>query len=216
MRRFRNEAQSAARLDHPNIARVYYVGEDKGWNYIVFEYIEGVNVRDLVEHNGPLSLEDAIRYTLQMAEALEHASQRDVIHRDIKPSNILIMLDGRAKLVDMGLARLHQVESPSEDLTASGVTLGHVRLHLARTSARSAQRRRAQRSVLARLHALLHAHRPTAVSRRHGAAEAAQPQQRGAAGCAEVSAGVAGGHCGRDQEAAGQASPSSVFRHRAS
>jgi len=124
LRRFRNEAQSAARLDHPNIARVYYVGEDQGWNYIVFEYIEGVNVRDLVEHNGPLSLEDAIRYTLQIAEALDHASQRDVIHRDIKPSNILIMLDGRAKLVDMGLARLHQVESPSEDLTASGVTLG--------------------------------------------------------------------------------------------
>ena len=112
LRRFRNEAQSAARLDHPNIARVYYVGEDKGWNYIVFEYIEGVNVRDLVEHNGPLSLEDAIKYTLQMAEALDHASQRDVTHRDIKPSNILIMIDGRAKLVDMGLARLHQVESP--------------------------------------------------------------------------------------------------------
>jgi eukaryotic-like serine/threonine-protein kinase len=124
LRRFRNEAQSAARLDHPNIARVYYVGEDKGWNYIVFEYIEGVNVRDLVEHNGPLSLEDALKYTLQMSEALDHASQRDVIHRDIKPSNILIMVDGRAKLVDMGLARLHQVESPSEDLTASGVTLG--------------------------------------------------------------------------------------------
>src|SRR5574340_1568178 len=47
LRRFKNEAQSAARLDHENIARVYYVGEDKGWNYIVFEYIEGVNVRDL-------------------------------------------------------------------------------------------------------------------------------------------------------------------------
>lgn len=124
LRRFRNEAQSAARLDHPNIARVYYVGEDKGWNYIVFEYIEGVNVRDLVEHNGPLSLEDTISYTLQIAEALEHASQRDVTHRDIKPSNILIMLDGRAKLVDMGLARLQQVESSTDDLTASGVTLG--------------------------------------------------------------------------------------------
>ncbi len=124
LRRFQNEAQSAARLDHPNIARVYYVGEDQGWNYIVFEYIEGVNVRDLVEHNGVLALEDAISYTLQMAEALEHASQRDVTHRDIKPSNILIMLDGRAKLVDMGLARLQQVESSTDDLTASGVTLG--------------------------------------------------------------------------------------------
>ncbi len=124
LRRFKNEAQSAARLDHPNIARVYYVGEDQGWNYIVFEYIEGINVRDLVEHNGVLTLEDAISYTLQMAEALEHASQREVTHRDIKPSNILIMIDGRAKLVDMGLARLQQVESSTDDLTASGVTLG--------------------------------------------------------------------------------------------
>lgn len=123
-RRFKNEAQSAARLDHPNIARVYYVGEDKSWNYIVFEYIEGVNVRDLVAHNGPLSLEDALSYTLQIAEALEHASERDVTHRDIKPSNILIVVDGRAKLVDMGLARLHHVESTADDLTASGVTLG--------------------------------------------------------------------------------------------
>ncbi len=124
LRRFKNEAQSAARLDHPNIARVYYVGEDKGWNYIVFEYIEGVNVRDLVEHSGPLAIEDTISYALQIAEALEHASQRDVTHRDIKPSNILIMIDGQAKLVDMGLARLQQVESSTNDLTASGVTLG--------------------------------------------------------------------------------------------
>ncbi|MCU0958986.1 MAG: protein kinase [Pirellulaceae bacterium] len=124
LRRFRNEAQSAARLDHPNIARVYYVGEDQGWNYIVFEYIEGVNVRDLVEHGGVLALEDAIKYCVQIAEALDHAARRDVTHRDIKPSNILIMADGRAKLVDMGLARLHQVESSAEDLTASGVTLG--------------------------------------------------------------------------------------------
>lgn len=124
LRRFRNEAQSAARLDHPNIARVYYVGEDRGWNYIVFEYIDGVNVRDLIEKRGPLPLDEAISYTLQVAEALGHAAQREVVHRDIKPSNILVMADGRAKLVDMGLARLHQVESNANDLTATGVTLG--------------------------------------------------------------------------------------------
>ncbi len=124
LRRFRNEAQSAARLDHPNIARVYYVGEDQGWNYIVFEYIEGVNIRDLVEHKGPLLPEEAVSYMLQVAEALDHASERDVVHRDIKPSNVLVMPDGRAKLVDMGLARLHHVDSPANDLTATGVTLG--------------------------------------------------------------------------------------------
>lgn len=124
LRRFRNEAQSAARLDHPNIARVYFVGEDRGWNYIVFEYIDGVNIRDRVRENGPLPIEEAISYTLQIAEAVGHAAQRDVVHRDIKPSNILVMQDGRAKLVDMGLARLHQVESNANDLTATGVTLG--------------------------------------------------------------------------------------------
>ena len=104
--------------------RVYYVGEDRGVHYIVFEFIEGVNIRDLVQRQGPLPVADAISYTLQVAEALSHASQRDVIHRDIKPSNVLITPEGRAKLVDMGLARLHQVEHPDNDLTASGVTLG--------------------------------------------------------------------------------------------
>ena len=124
LRRFKNEAQSAARLDNENIARVYFVGEDRGLHYIVFEFIEGVNVRDLVEQEGPLSLADAISFTLQVAEALDHATQRNVVHRDIKPSNVLVAADGRAKLVDMGLARLHQVETDSKDLTASGVTLG--------------------------------------------------------------------------------------------
>ncbi len=124
LRRFKNEAQSAARLDHENIGRVHYVDEDKGWHYIVFEFIEGINLRDLVDRVGPLPLADAISYTLQISDALAHAARRDVVHRDIKPSNVLITPEGRAKLVDMGLARLHQVEHSANDLTASGVTLG--------------------------------------------------------------------------------------------
>lgn len=123
-RRFQNEAQSAARLDHENIARVYYVGEDRGLNYIVFEFIEGVNLRDHVEQKRTLPLNEAFSYTLQIACALAHAASRDVVHRDIKPSNIIITSGGRAKLVDMGLARLHQVHPDGQDLTASGVTLG--------------------------------------------------------------------------------------------
>ncbi|HTQ39093.1 MAG TPA: serine/threonine-protein kinase [Pirellulales bacterium] len=124
LRRFQNEAQSAARLDHENISRVHYVGEDRGWHYIVFEFIEGANLRDQVNEQGPLPLAEAVSYTLQIADALVHASSRDVVHRDIKPSNVLITPDGRAKLVDMGLARLHHVETEGDDLTASGVTLG--------------------------------------------------------------------------------------------
>jgi serine/threonine protein kinase len=124
LRRFQNEAQSAARLDHENISRVHYVGEDRGWHYIVFEFIEGDNLRDQVQGQGPLPLAEAVSFTLQIADALAHASSRDVVHRDIKPSNVLITPDGRAKLVDMGLARLHHVETEGDDLTASGVTLG--------------------------------------------------------------------------------------------
>ncbi|PHS05521.1 MAG: hypothetical protein COA78_15235 [Blastopirellula sp.] len=124
VRRFKNEAQSAARLDHPNIARVYHVGEEKGWNYIVFEFIDGVNIRDLVERRGPMSIEESLAYTLQISEALQHAFERDIVHRDIKPSNVMINTNNKAKLVDMGLARLHQVDSSADDLTASGVTLG--------------------------------------------------------------------------------------------
>lgn len=123
VKRFRIEAQSAARLDHENIARVFYVGEDRGWDYIVFEYIDGQNLRDLVQQNGPLSMEEAVQAALQIAAALEHASQRDVVHRDIKPSNVLVTPTGQVKLVDMGLARVHDVERKG-DLTESGVTLG--------------------------------------------------------------------------------------------
>ncbi|MHB1037728.1 MAG: serine/threonine-protein kinase [Pirellulales bacterium] len=124
LRRFKNEAQSAARLDHENIARVFFVGEDRGLHYIVFEFIDGVNVRDLVRRQGPLPLAEAVSDVLQLAEALSHTSSRDVVHRDIKPSNVIITPEGRAKLVDMGLARLHQVDRSGDDLTASGVTLG--------------------------------------------------------------------------------------------
>jgi serine/threonine-protein kinase len=122
--RFEMEARSAARLDHPNIARVHYVGEERGHRYLVFEYIEGANLRDLVHANGPFALADALRYMLQIADALMHAWQRDVVHRDIKPSNILLTNEGQAKLVDMGLARFDEAEPAGDELTTSGVTLG--------------------------------------------------------------------------------------------
>ncbi len=124
LRRFRLEAQAAARLDHPNIARVFYVGEAEQWNYIVFEFIDGVNIRDLVEMQGPLSVDDAVFFTRQVAEALQHAAERGVVHRDIKPSNILVTASGKAKLVDMGLARDTSTEKSTGDQTASGITLG--------------------------------------------------------------------------------------------
>lgn len=122
-RRFRNEAQSAAKLDHPNVARVFDVGSFEDWHYIVFEYVEGTNIRDRVLNDGPLSIDDAVFATCQLADAIGHAAGRGIVHRDIKPSNVVINLDEQIKLVDMGLARSESVEL-SEDMTASGVTLG--------------------------------------------------------------------------------------------
>jgi serine/threonine protein kinase len=123
LRRFKNEAQSAARLDHENIGRVYAVGSEGGWHYIVFEFIEGTNLRDLVHANGPFDIARTMTVTSQIADALAHAEARNVVHRDIKPSNVIITPSGRARLVDMGLARLHQM-SGDRDLTVSGMTLG--------------------------------------------------------------------------------------------
>lgn len=124
LQRFRNEAKSAARLDHENIARAYDIGEDSGLSYLVFEFVEGSTIRDLVERGGPMSLANALNYTLQAADALSHAAGRGIVHRDVKPSNILVTNEGRAKLIDMGLARIQTAHDSKNDLTATGVTLG--------------------------------------------------------------------------------------------
>jgi len=123
LKRFKNEAQSAARLDHENIGRVYAVGSEDGWHFIVFEFIEGTNLRDVVTQTGVFDIPRTINVTIQIADALQHACDRDVVHRDIKPSNIIVTPAGRARLVDMGLARVHQVGG-DEELTVSGMTLG--------------------------------------------------------------------------------------------
>lgn len=122
VKRFEQEARAAARLDHDNIARVYYCGEDQGLHFIVFEYVEGENLRDRIARLGRIPVLEAVDYILQVARGLAHAADRGVVHRDIKPSNIIITASGVAKLVDMGLART--VGPSAEELTHSGVTLG--------------------------------------------------------------------------------------------
>ena len=123
VRRYYQEGRAAARLDDENIARVYSIGHDGRYHYIAFEYIEGTTIRQRVEAGGPLAVGDAINYTLQIANALVHASARGVVHRDIKPSNIIVTPQGRAKLVDMGLARRFE-RGEDAGLTQSGMTLG--------------------------------------------------------------------------------------------
>lgn len=123
VQRFRNEARAAARLDHENIARVYFIGEEQGLHFIAFEFITGVNLREFIRERGRIAPNEAVNYVLQIASALRHTSANGVVHRDIKPSNIIITPSGRAKLVDLGLARKESAES-AQDLTLAGTTLG--------------------------------------------------------------------------------------------
>ena len=108
-RRFFIEAQAAGRLLHPGIVAVFDVGEEPETSdpYIVMEYIEGQTLREvLASNNKKLPLNDALRITQELAEALDYAHAQGVVHRDIKPANILITKEGQAKISDFGIAQL--------------------------------------------------------------------------------------------------------------
>jgi serine/threonine protein kinase len=123
VRRFHQEARAAARLDHENIARVFFCGEDQGLHFIAFEFVEGENLLARLERQGTITVREAISFLIQVTEGLIHAADRGVVHRDIKPSNIIITPGGKAKLVDMGLART--LEKHRDDaMTQPGATLG--------------------------------------------------------------------------------------------
>lgn len=105
VRRFRREAQSAASLSHTNIVSIYDVGKDGDTEYIVMEYVEGQNLKDIIRNYAPLSTEQTVELGIQIAEAIRHAHEHHIIHRDIKPHNILVTEDGRIKVTDFGIAR---------------------------------------------------------------------------------------------------------------
>ena len=109
VKKFRRESQAAASLSHPNIVNVYDVGAEEvnGQRiyYIVMEYINGKTLKEIIREKGKLSLGETLDYSIQMAEALEHAHKNHIVHRDIKPHNIMITEDGRVKVTDFGIAR---------------------------------------------------------------------------------------------------------------
>jgi len=120
LERFKNEAKAAARLSHPAIVAVYDVGEDPEVGpYLVFEYVAGSTLKQIVRGRGPLSPADVVRLGRQLASALDTAHAAGVIHRDIKPDNILVSASGDAKLADFGVARV-----PDAALTKEGQFLG--------------------------------------------------------------------------------------------
>jgi serine/threonine-protein kinase len=120
--RFKQEARSAGSLSHPNIVSVYDYGTDAetGGQFIVMQLIDGQDLAAILEKNGPLKVDDAVRIAIGVASALEAAHRRGIVHRDVKPGNILI--DHDVKVTDFGIARAVAEAS----MTVTGTTLGSV------------------------------------------------------------------------------------------
>jgi len=103
--RFYREAQAAANLDHPNIVSVYDIGQDGNRHYIVMEYVEGRNLKELILESAPFPIERVMTISIQVCTAVGAAHKADLIHCDVKPQNILVTTDGRLKVTDFGIAR---------------------------------------------------------------------------------------------------------------
>ena len=120
LRRFINEARSIAGFSHPNVVSVYDVGRDERYYYIVMEYVSGEDLRQRLERDQRLSVDEALDIVQQMARGIGYAHQRGLVHRDIKPGNILITKKGHVKVADFGIAKA----LASAGLTEPGVVWG--------------------------------------------------------------------------------------------
>src|SRR5690348_4383354 len=133
LNRFTQEARAAAALNHPNLLAVFDVGEDRGTPYIVSELLVGETLRDRVR-KGPIPIRKAVDYAAQVARGLAAAHEKGIVHRDLKPENIFLTEDGRAKILDFGLAKLTAVDEKSSHsdaatlqvATDAGVVMGTV------------------------------------------------------------------------------------------
>jgi eukaryotic-like serine/threonine-protein kinase len=118
--RFRREAQAAASLSHPGVVAVYDTGSENGTHFIVMEYVDGRTLKDVIRAEAPLYPDRAAEITADVCSALAAAHARGMVHRDVKPANIMLMPDGRVKLMDLGIARV----AASETLTQTAAMLG--------------------------------------------------------------------------------------------
>src|ERR1700745_3400180 len=121
LERFRREARAVARLSHPNIVTVIDRGDDDGRQYIVFEHVDGENLKELVVRSGRLPVRRALELALSVADGLAFAHQQGLVHRDVKPQNVLLSREGEVKVTDFGIARSLHVD---HGVTQTGTVLG--------------------------------------------------------------------------------------------
>ncbi len=120
--KFQNEAKSAGSLNQQNIIAIYDVGEDGGYPYIVMEYVDGSNIKDIIHRQGKIDTENVIKYSRQIGLALKEAHENKIIHRDIKSQNIMITKNNMVKVADFGIAKAVS----SSTITAVGTIMGSV------------------------------------------------------------------------------------------
>lgn len=122
IRRFQREAHATSELSHPNIVSIYDVGSDQGIQYIVMEYIQGMDLKDFIEANFPIPLTEVVQMMLQILSAVQLAHSKGIIHRDLKPQNILVTPKNQVKIADFGIA----VALSSQSATQTNSLLGSV------------------------------------------------------------------------------------------
>lgn len=112
IKKFKEEAQAAAALAHPNIVNVYDVGDEYGIYYIVMELVEGITLKNYIERKGQLTVKEATSIAIQVSAGLEVAHNNQIVHRDIKPQNIIISREGKVKVTDFGIAKQPRLRPP--------------------------------------------------------------------------------------------------------
>ena len=122
--RFEREVEAVGRLDHPDIVRAMDAREVEGVRFLVMEHVDGLDLAEVVERCGPLSVADACEATRQAALGLQCSEEHGLVHRDIKPSNLMLSAEGHIKVLDLGLAQFQEAEPLDGAVTGIGQIMG--------------------------------------------------------------------------------------------